>query len=336
MLLPRKGARSPAAHPSSPVATQLEPSRPVPHPGAPGGVELEEVATGHPSSPTVVTQVGQGESLHTPDSERVPEAREAVRSLMAAATRLVQPTPETDGYGRDARFCDALRPFGDWVFGRYFRTVVEGSERLPEGPCLLVANHAGALPLDGPMLCSAVNRVRHREMEARWLLEDQVMFAPGLGRVLARAGAVRASPSNALALLRAGHDVAVFPEGIHGISKSFSERYQLQRFGRAGYVKLALEAGAPIVPVAIVGSEETSPLLGRIPTGRQIVAHIPITTPPFPVQWRIRFGSPIDWPAAGVPHAGLAPPSVERLNELVRAAVTTMLKEMLASREGLF
>ena len=97
-------------------------------------------------------------------------------------------------------------------------------------------------------------------------------------------------------LLDEERPVIVFPEGIQGIGKPFRERYQLKRFGRGGFVKLALRTGAPIVPVAIVGAEESMPLLGEA-AGRlpRRCPYLPVTPlPPAPRAWSIRFGEPID------------------------------------------
>src|SRR5204863_8460715 len=135
----------------------------------------------------------------------------------------------------------------------YVRVTVEGADRVPAGACIIVANHSGALPLDGPVLHHALKRERSDLPDARWLVEDQIFHAPMLGLLMNRLGAVRAHPENAVRLLEEGRPVIVFPEGFLGISKPFTQRYQLKRFGRGGYVKLALKASVPIVPCAIVG-----------------------------------------------------------------------------------
>ncbi len=247
----------------------------------------------------------------------------------AAATDL-------DAYGRDAGLARDLQPLGAFLYERYFRVRVEGAENIPAGPVILVANHSGALPIDGPVLHAALMRERPDLLDARWLVEDQVYLAPFLGTLLNRLGAVRACPENALRLLGEGRPVIVFPEGLQGIGKPWKERYRLMRFGRGGFVKIALRTGAPIVPVAIVGAEESMPLLGRLPGGPLGLPYVPLTSPvPLPARWIIRFGQPLRVdghdPAA---HEDIA--LVHRLNERTRESVQGMLDAILNAREGVF
>src|SRR5204863_9256542 len=129
---------------------------------------------------------------------------------------------------------------------------------------------------------------------------------PYVSRGLRKLGGVPASPYNAIRLLEQDELVAVFPEGIKGADKDFKDRYRLQRFGRGGFVEIALRTGSPIVPVAVVGSEEIYPrvgessLLARL-TGAPyfpITPTFPLLGPlgvvPLPSKWRIEFGEPID------------------------------------------
>jgi len=234
-----------------------------------------------------------------------------------------------DPYGKDPALLTHLDPLLDFLYERYWRVSVENAAALPAGPSILVANHAGALPLDGPVLALAVSRERPDLQEARWLVEDQVFHAPFWGALLNRLGAVRASPENALRLLDERRPVLVFPEGVHGTSKGYRERYRLKRFGRGGFVKLALRTGAPIVPVAIVGAEESTPMLAKLPGAALGLPYLPLTTPiPLPVHWAIRFGAPIH----------VSPPDgdelsfVQQLTERTRSEIETMLQSLLRER----
>lgn len=243
-----------------------------------------------------------------------------------------------DEYGKDSALVDELRPVLDFLYERYWRVSVQGASHLPRGACILVANHSGALPYDGLVMYLAISRERPDLCEPRWLVEDQIFHAPVLGTLFNRLGAVRACPDNALRLLDEQRPVVVFPEGYQGLSKPFAQRYQLKRFGRGGFVKLALRTGAPIVPVAIVGAEESTPLLGRIPAGFLGVPYVPVTPlgpVPLPAKWSIRFGEPI-----GV--EGLAPDSaddmgeVQRLTERTRDSIQGMLQALLRERRSVF
>ncbi len=243
---------------------------------------------------------------------------------------------QLDVYGRDARLSEAVAPLVDFLYSRWFRVEVEGARHVPAGGALLVANHAGALPLDGPMLHEALRRERPDLPEARWLAEDQVFYAPLLGTLFNRLGAVRASPDSATRLLAEGRPVLIFPEGIQGIGKPFRDRYRLQRFGRGGFVKLALRTRRPILPVAIMGAEETLPLLGKLPGGLFGVPYVPVTPLgplPLPAKWRIRIGDPIQVPA-GAKETDLS--VVESLVEATRSTIEHMLRELLRARGGVF
>jgi 1-acyl-sn-glycerol-3-phosphate acyltransferase len=240
-----------------------------------------------------------------------------------------------DRWGKDQALATSLRPLGDLLYDKYWRVQVEGAAHLPAGPCLLVANHAGALPLDGPVLHLALQRERPDLPEARWLLEDQIFHAPFVGVLANRLGAVRANPENALRLLDEGRPVLVFPEGFHGLSKPFAERYQLRRFGRGGYVKIALRARVPVLPIAIIGGEESMPLLGKLPGGLFGVQYLPVTLPPLPARWHVRIAPPVSMDGAPAePEADLA--WIERKNLAVRDQIEGMLTDMLQRRESIF
>ncbi|MEW5743323.1 MAG: lysophospholipid acyltransferase family protein [Myxococcota bacterium] len=265
----------------------------------------------------------------------LPDALKGLWRALRTAAGLPTRSTEVDAWGKDSELTRQLKPLGELLYEKYWRVHTEGVAHVPRGPCLLVANHAGALPLDGPVLHLALKRERPDLADSRWLLEDQVFHAPFVGLLANRLGAVRASPDNALKLLDEGRPVIVFPEGFHGLSKPFSERYQLRRFGRGGYLKIALRAGVPVVPVAIVGGEESMPLFGKLPGGFFGVEYLPLTLPPLPARWFIRFAPPIDFTdAPKVPEDDLA--WIERTNLAVRDQIEAMLGDLLAGRTRVF
>ncbi len=253
-----------------------------------------------------------------------------------------------DDFGYDPVWDKRVGPVLNLIYDRYFRVSVDGAEHLPPGGrCLLVANHSGQPPWDGLMLRMAVRRETQRARDLRWLIEDFVVHFPYVGMLATRLGAVRACQENAEKLLDRGELVAVFPEGIKGVGKLYKERYRLQRFGRGGFVKLAIRTRTPIIPVAIVGAEEMNPLLFRIEGASKVlgIPFFPITPGfpllgpvglmPAPTKWKISFGEPIDFGTYGneVIDDDVA---IGRLSERVRSTIQSMLDRSVAERQSVF
>jgi 1-acyl-sn-glycerol-3-phosphate acyltransferase len=255
---------------------------------------------------------------------------------------------EVDDFGFDPVYEQKVMPFFDFLYDRYFRVECEGIAGVPDvGRCLLVANHSGTLPYDGMMIKTAVKREHPKHRDVRWLAEDFLFHFPFLGSFTNRIGAVRACQENAERLLEQESLTAVFPEGVKGIGKLFRKRYQLQRFGRGGFIKLSLRTRAPIVPVAVVGAEETNPMLFRIDyLSRALgVPYIPVTPTfpllgplgllPLPTKWRIVFGEPVSFDEYG-PEAAEDEMLVGRLAEQVRDSIQTMLDRAVKKRASVW
>jgi 1-acyl-sn-glycerol-3-phosphate acyltransferase len=255
---------------------------------------------------------------------------------------------EVDDFGFDPIYEQKARSVLEFLYTRYFRVETTGIERVPSrGRCLLVANHSGTLPLDGVMLKTAVKLEHGAPRDLRWLTEDFIYHMPYLGSMMNRLGAVRACQENAERLLSKEQLVAVFPEGVKGIGKLFSERYRLQRFGRGGFIKLCLRAQTPIVPVAVVGAEETNPLLFRVEYLSKALGlpYVPVTPTfpalgplgllPAPTKWQIHFGEAIDFSAHGRDAAD-DELLVGRLAERVRATIQGMLDRAVGARKSVF
>lgn len=261
---------------------------------------------------------------------------------------LTSRSEEIDDFGLDPAYESKVRPVAEFLYRRYFRVKTTGIENLPKsGRCIVVANHSGTLPLDGLMLRTALHFERGGSRELRWLAEDFLFYLPFAGVFMNRVGAVRACQENAERLLDKEHMVAVFPEGLQGIKKLYKERYRLQRFGRGGYIRLALRMRAPIVPCAIVGAEETNPLLYRIEylAGLVGLPYIPVTpTFPFlgplgllpaPSRWRITFGEPVSLDHHG-PEAAEDHVLVGRLSDRVRGTIQSMLDSGVRDRRSVW
>ena len=253
-----------------------------------------------------------------------------------------------DDLGYDPAYEARLAPLVDFLYRRYFRVSCTGIENIPaEGRCLLVGNHSGTVPLDGLMVRAAVRREHPRPRDVRWLTEDFLHHFPFLGTAGTRLGAVRACQENAERLLSRESLVCVFPEGVKGIGKLFGDRYRLQRFGRGGFVKLCLRTQTPIVPLALVGGEETNPLLARVEQlGKAFgLPYVPITPTfpllgplgllPAPTKWSIAVGPPVPLGSYG-PEDAEDEIVVERLTERVRATLQGMVDGLVADRKSVF
>ncbi|HVQ31560.1 MAG TPA: lysophospholipid acyltransferase family protein, partial [Vicinamibacteria bacterium] len=255
---------------------------------------------------------------------------------------------ETDEYGYDPKFADTIRPLFEFLYSVWWRVEATGVENVPgQGAGLVVANHSGVLPYDGMMVKLAVWHEHPARRECRMLALDMFALLPFLAPLLAKNGEVRASQENGERLLRQGHLVGVFPEGVKGVGKPFKQRYKLARFGRGGFVRLALRTGAPIVPCAIVGSEEIHPMIGRADfLGRPFgLPYFPLTPTwpwlgplglvPLPTKWSIDFADPVSLSQYG-PEAADDPILVNRIAEEVRSTIQGMLDGRLARRRSVF
>ncbi len=252
-----------------------------------------------------------------------------------------------DDFGRDPRATARWEWLFEFLYSRWFRVQASGLDNIPaRGRALLVANHAGTLPYDSAMVMHAVRRDHPARRDVRPLVEDTVFHLPFLGPIMNRIGGVRADPANAERLLQKDELVAVFPEGEKGMGKLWKDRYRLQRFGRGGFVKLALRTGAPIIPVAVVGAEEAAPMLGKVTWFAKNIGipWIPVTPTfpwlgpagllPLPSKWFVQFGTPIDLGAAHGPAAAEDRLLVNRLADQIRTQIQTMIDGLLGKRRS--
>ena len=255
---------------------------------------------------------------------------------------------EVDEFGYDPRFTRTILPFFEFLYTMWWRVEASGVDHVPDqGSALLVANHSGVLPWDGVMINLAVRHEHPARRECRMLALDMFALLPFLAPLLAQSGAVRANQENGERLLRKGELVGVFPEGVKGVGKPFKDRYRLARFGRGGFVRLALRTGSPIVPCAVVGAEEIHPKVASMDwLGRPLgLPYLPITPTfpllgplgviPLPTKWSIDFADPIPMAAYG-PEGAEDPILVNRLSEQVRSTIQHMVDSRLARRRSVW
>jgi 1-acyl-sn-glycerol-3-phosphate acyltransferase len=230
-----------------------------------------------------------------------------VEEALAFLRRRLAGDYEIDEFGFDRELTEVvLAPLARLLHEKWFRVDWEGIERVPStGPALLVANHAGTIPVDAVIMKFGVLDRHPARRHVRLLAADLAFRMPFIGELARKSGNTLATDEDAERLLANGELLGVFPEGYKGVGKPFSERYKLQRFGRGGFIETALRARVPIVPVAIVGSEEIYPLLSQAtPLARMLnLPYFPITLffpwlgplgmIPLPSKWIVEFGEPI-------------------------------------------
>jgi 1-acyl-sn-glycerol-3-phosphate acyltransferase len=234
------------------------------------------------------------------------------------------------------------------LYKYWFRVEWEGLEKIPKiGGALLVANHAGAIPSDAPVMMHGIEEELGRPVYA---MADYFFRAtPWLGTMWARVGGLPAHPDNALRLLRdQGQLALVFPEGTKGPSKTYADRYRLRRFGRGGFVEIAMRAGVPVIPIAVIGAEESMPIVFRLPSVARAlgVPYVPVTANMlafgplgllmyFPAKFRLRVLDPVTFDV---------PPGQERYSksrvmdeaEQIRTHIQDTLYEMLRERRSVW
>jgi 1-acyl-sn-glycerol-3-phosphate acyltransferase len=287
--------------------------------------------------------------LPTPTAEAVTEWAATVQSTSDKILRRLAGEYHEDEWGFDEEFTETVFPIFEFLYSKWWRVETVGVSNVPaHGRALLVANHSGAIfPFDATMIATAIQKEHPLPRWVRSMVLNWAFDLPYLSFIMRRLGGVAANSANLGRLLEEDEPVMVFPEGSRGFAKPFAERYRLQRFGRGGFVEVALETGSPIVPVAVVGAEEIYPKLGEAgPLGRLFGSpHIPITPTfpwlgplgllPLPSRWRIEFLEPIDLSGYG-PGSSADRSLVFDISEQVRDAIQQALYRGLVERGPAF
>ncbi len=247
-----------------------------------------------------------------------------------------------DPWGFNPSLARHAYSFGKLIY-RYFRPVVQGTENIPSGRVLLVPNHSGQLPYDGLVLGVSCLLDGKPPRVVRAMVERWVPRIPFINELFARSGAVLGAPINCRNLLEADNAILVFPEGARGCGKTFSDRYKLVSFGR-GFMRLALQTNTPVVPIAVVGAEESIPSMSRgkplaellgapyVPIPYLLPILGPLAYLPMPTRFHITFGEPMVFEGAFDDDDEVIQKKVDQ----VRARVQAMVNEGLASRETIF
>jgi 1-acyl-sn-glycerol-3-phosphate acyltransferase len=287
------------------------------------------------------------------DVYRLPEPETGEQAALRDLRDLVPPPdPERqlDDWGRSERVYELMEPLLNFYYRYWFRCDVEGVENVPaSGGALLASNHSGALPPDAPMIMQAIRNEHPSPRPLYMLGEHWFKSYPGVGMLANKIGLVAAHPANAHRLLHdEGKLALVFPEGQKGSRKLYWQRYKLRRFGRGGFVKTAIRAGVPIVPIAVVGAEEAMPIFAHVRALQRLTGliYFPINHafPHFgllaglmymPAKFKIRFLEPVSFDAEG-PDAADDVAFVQQTADDIRARIQSSLNEMLRGRRSVW
>jgi 1-acyl-sn-glycerol-3-phosphate acyltransferase len=247
----------------------------------------------------------------------------------------------TDPFGLDPKWTKWALASAAFLHRRYFRSEVHGAEHVPPGRVLLVSNHSGQVPVDGALIGAALFMDVEPPRFMRAMVEKWTQTLPFVSLLFARVGQVVGVPENAVRLLEQGESLLVFPEGARGISKTFDKRYQLTEFG-LGFMRLAIQTGAPIVPVACVGGEEQYISVANVETLARVFRMpafpvipqllLPGGQLPLPTKYRIYFGEPMQF--SGDPDDDDA--IIEEKVWLVKATIQSMLNRGVKERKHVF
>ena len=256
---------------------------------------------------------------------------------------------DVDGWGRSERARALCRLLYDPIYRSWFRAEWEGLEKIPaSGGALLVANHAAAIPSDAPVIIHGIETELRRPVYA--LADFLFRQTPVVGTIWSRVGGVAAHPDNAYRLLREQNElVLVFPEGTKGTGKTYASRYRLRRFGRGGFVEIAMRAGAPVMPLSVAGCAASMPTLSSSPSLARmlglpsfpVTANMPVPAPVlgplghFPSKFNLRVLDPVTFDV---------PPDQERYSksrvmdeaERIRVSIQEALYEMLRHRQSVW
>lgn len=249
----------------------------------------------------------------------------------------------------DPEFMKKLVPKMD-TFMSYFDAEVRGMERVPKSPVLLIGNHSGGtITPDTSAVYAAWYRTRGFDDPLLGLAFDAIFAVPKWGELMRKIGQMPASMDNAGSALADGCSVLLYPGGTHEVFRPWKERNKILFKGRKGFIRLALKAGVPVVPVVGHGGHETTivltrgerlakmmgsdkvrmggaPLLFQLPWGLSTPAMPGI---PLPAKITVQVCEPVDWSEYG-PDAADDPEVLQRCYDEITSLMQSTLDQLAA------
>jgi 1-acyl-sn-glycerol-3-phosphate acyltransferase len=223
------------------------------------------------------------------------------------------------------------------MYSHYFRTELLHPERLPRGRAVLFANHAGVVPYDALNVLVGVHHSEKRFV--RPMIDEGFRPFPPLYNLLTSLGGC--SKEDAPNLLEQQEMVLTFPGGMTDLNKSFLKRYTVpavEDFAFGEYLRLAVNTHSPLVPIAIVGGEETHVNVGNIAPLAKLLKlpafPLPLNPAPLPVKFYVEIGEPffLEYSKKDMQDKRL----VGYLNTEYRTRLERMLYDICRRREGIF
>ena len=239
-----------------------------------------------------------------------------------------------------------------WLTSAYrwwWRVEAFGLERIPSaGPVVLVVNRAGTmLPYEAAMVSLALRLEHPAPRVARPLVDDWITSSPGVGLLANAVGAVPATVAALRRTLDAGEVAVIMPDGREACARTYARRYRVGAFSRTALLRAAVAAGAAVVPVAVIGAEESQPVWWRFEAlGRLIgLPAVPITPTfpwlglpgllPLPTKWTLHVGEPLDTARYGAGAARTAA-VVRTVRDQIRERLQALVTEGVRRRRSIF
>ncbi|MCM2277209.1 MAG: acyltransferase family protein [Oligoflexia bacterium] len=183
----------------------------------------------------------------------------------ASSGRCVTESPKLSQALReiDPQFSEKMMPFLEALYRHYFRCEMSGWGNVPPGTVMFVGNHNGLLTFEVLMLFYAWKKRFGGSRSILGLAHEVALKSLAFRWLIPRLGAIPADPELAREALGLGHSLMVFPGGEKEAFRPYRDRKKLDFFQRKGFIKLAIRAGVPIVPIVSIGAHETYVILDR-------------------------------------------------------------------------